>query len=348
MRPEFRGFFARGLEEHVEGSGREVEQVDGDLRLPVLIDVPADGTDGLESARHLDGGALGVAQDLALRIPLRSSTLPDVQGDFVRQAPIESVQVDVVREQERARPHHRAARSRVEPGGTGIGRPRRAGEFVGEALVFARADSGEAAARLGRRRLLVEVHGNLQLVSDAPSDRPGEIGALGHRDVRDGDERADIERAHAWMRALVDRHVDEFGRLLRAAERGLGHPVRRADQRVNRAVRVRARVDVQQLHSGDARQGLGDGVDGAAVAPFGEIRNTLNQSSHADTFRMRRRTALPAQRTSAAAVRARGRKGLPRRSRWGNLQPDSGEVGRRRVSWIPWPTAPRPARRHPG
>ena len=122
---ELLGFLAGGFEDDVQRGGRVVEEVDGDLRLPVLLDVPADGADGLQSAGHLDGGAVGVAQDLALRIALRAPALADVEGDFVGQAPIEGVQVDVVREQELARADDGAARSRVEPARAGIGRPRR-------------------------------------------------------------------------------------------------------------------------------------------------------------------------------------------------------------------------------
>ena len=115
MRPSFSASSRTVSKTTCSGVVRVVEQVDRDLRLPVLLDVPADGAHGLQAARHLDGRAVGVADDLARRVALRPPALADVEGDLVGQPPVERVQVDVVGEQELARADHGGARAGVEP-----------------------------------------------------------------------------------------------------------------------------------------------------------------------------------------------------------------------------------------
>ena len=150
------------------------------------------------------------------------------------------------------------------------------------------------------------------------------------------------------------------------AERGLGHALRRPDQRVDRAVRVRAGIDVQQFHAGDAGEGLGDRVDDAAVATFGEIRNALDESCHAEglsvcaadrhcppSVRLPRPYGQGAWAGTGAWERpeARGRGDGERACRdeaAGGIWPagprrSRAKAGHPRVSSIPCPTVPSPA-----
>jgi hypothetical protein len=233
----------------VQGSGGVIEQVDRDLRLPVLLDIPANGPDGFQAAGDLDGFALGVAHDVALRVTLRPSVLANRQRDLVRQFAIERIQIDVVGEQKFASANHRRTRPVVERARTRVWRPIGFLELACESLVFARANRGQAPAVFASGRVFVEVDRDAEFISDAPPDRPGDVGAFGHRDVRHRDERADVERAHARMRPAVRRHVDEFACRARGSQRGVGDRIRVSDKRVDGAVRVGAWIDVEQLHA---------------------------------------------------------------------------------------------------
>jgi membrane-associated protein len=60
------------------------------------------------------------------------------------------------------------------------------------------------------------------------------------------DDRCDVERAHARVRALVRAHVDPRDRLARTRDQPVGEGLRLANQGEHAAVVVRVRVDVEQ------------------------------------------------------------------------------------------------------
>src|SRR5450756_103674 len=101
---------------------------------------------------------------------LQSPALAEVQCDFVCELAVAGVQVDVVGNQELARANDRGAEPRVEPRWPRVGRPRGVLQFSFEPLVFARPDVRQAATRLGRSGVFVEVHRQPQLVRDPPAD----------------------------------------------------------------------------------------------------------------------------------------------------------------------------------
>ena len=91
---------------------------------------------------------------------------------------------------------------------------------------------------------------------------------------------ADVHGAHAGMGPRVLRHVDQFVGLVRGFQRGIRHGLGRADKRVDRAVRVGAGVDVEQLHVCDALDRIGNRVDDRAVPALREIRDAFHQPGH--------------------------------------------------------------------
>jgi hypothetical protein len=80
------------------------------------------------------------------------------------------------------------------------------------------------------------------------------------------------------VRAVVLGHVDDLGGLGNGLEGALGRGVRVAHEGHHGAVRVRARIDVQQGHARDGFDGVRDLLDLGPVSSLGEIRDALDHA----------------------------------------------------------------------
>src|SRR5207249_4936588 len=103
-------------------------------------------------------------------------------------------------------------------------------ELLRAAFVFALADIREVAPVRRAAGVLVEEDGDGELFADALSEAAGKLDAVVHRDVRDRNERDDVDRADARMRPAMRRHVDQLDALPDEAEGSLEHRVGLADE----------------------------------------------------------------------------------------------------------------------
>ena len=199
----FGGLAASLVEGHMHRRHGEIGQIDRDLGDAIFLDEPPDRLHGLQTARDGHGRAGGVFDDLALRVLLRPAGLADVKGHGVGAPGRGGVEVDVVGDQEVARPDDRGAASGVKGRRAEVGFPLRQQDLLGEALVFAGADHGEAAPdRVGLRRL-IKIDRQVEFVTDPPGQLAGVHGGLLHREAGNGDQRADIRCTHARVRTGV-------------------------------------------------------------------------------------------------------------------------------------------------
>ncbi len=231
--------------------------------------------------REFDHLAL-VVEGLRLPGPLPAAPLAQHVSDLVRVAPVRRVQVDVVSDEELAGADRCGPGRRIELRRPEVRPPVRLLQLLRQPLVFARPHPGQVAALRPRRRPLVQVDRDPQLLADPPAHPTGQLDALLHRHARDRHERADVRGAEARVRALVLPHVDHLGGTPDGAERGFGDRVRRPDERHDRTVGVPSRIDVQGADPGDTGDRVGDLFDGRVITALGEIRYALDDLLHAD------------------------------------------------------------------
>ena len=277
---ELRCLFARRFEDFVEWRGAVTEEIDRNLCLAVLLDVPPDCTHRLETARHAQLPALLVGDNLVLRIASQAPRFTDVERNFVGQFLVARIDVDVVGDEELACADDRGAEPLIEDGRARIRSPGGIGELLAQALVLAGADVGEVTPPRSRCRVFIEIDRQRQRLRQAATERPGRFDALIHRHAGNRHDRADVERAHARVGALVLGHVDEASGGNRAPECRIADGSGCADEGVDRAIRVGARVDIEEPDAADARNRPGDCVDHRPVTPLGEVRNALDEWGH--------------------------------------------------------------------
>ncbi len=106
----------------------------------------------------------------------------------------------------------------------------------------------------------VEVDRNLEALPDFRADVAGHGDAIFNRHAVDGDEGNHIGRAHAGVRALVPREVDQLGGFAYAANRGFLNGFPLAHQRDDAAVVVGVHLPVEEIDAGNLH-GFDDGVD---------------------------------------------------------------------------------------
>jgi hypothetical protein len=80
--------------------------------------------------------------------------------------------------------------------------------------------------------------------------------------------------------AFVLPHVDQLGCFLDAPKRAFDRCLRAAGERHNRAVRTRARIDIQQRNTVNGLDGGRDLPDDFKIAAFGKIGNALDDFLH--------------------------------------------------------------------
>ena len=97
-------------------------------------------------------------------------------------------------------------------------------------------------------------------------------------DAFDRNKRNHVGGAHARMRALMLRQVDQLRGLPYPADRRFLNRVAVADQSDHAAVVVGIHLAVEELDTRDFH-GVDNGVDFGFVAAFGEIRDTFDESA---------------------------------------------------------------------
>ena len=108
-------------------------------------------------------------------------------------------------------------------GGPKSGAPVWRSDGLLQALELRAADVGQdhAIRSLGRAR--VQVHGQIEALRDPLSKVSGERDALVHGRLAERDEGNHVNRADAWVLALVRVHVDARDRFLDRGFHRLGH-----------------------------------------------------------------------------------------------------------------------------
>ena len=92
-----------------------------------------------------------------------------------------------------------------------------------------------------------------------------------HRNVGDGNERADIHHAEARMLAVMFAHVDQLGRNPRAAHGRFDDRLWLADQCDDGAVGGLAGIDVEQINAVNRFDRVGDLFDDGEVVALAEV-----------------------------------------------------------------------------
>ena len=92
-----------------------------------------------------------------------------------------------------------------------------------------------------------------------------------------GMKRHHVRRAHARMRSLVLRQVDQLRRLAHSANGGFLNRLPLSDQGDHAAVMVGVHLAIEQINAVHLH-GVDDGIHLRLIAAFGKIGNTLNQS----------------------------------------------------------------------
>src|ERR1051326_5908541 len=294
------------IEGEMERRDIEVGEVDRYLCGAELRDHPSDRFHRLENARLPDRIALRVDDRVSLLIALHPPALADVERHARREPLVHRVQVHVVCDEELARADDGGAALRDELGRTEVGLPVVMRDLLFQPFVLSLANVGEVAAVRRARGELVEIDGELQLGANALAEAAGEDGAFIHRHVGDGNEGDDVGGADTRVRAAVRRHVDQFDAFLDEAEGRLEHRLRLADERDDSAVRIRARIDVEERDNADGRRRLRDGLINLRPPALGDVRYALDElhaaamlSPHASSVtRSRTDNQLPIQPAS--------------------------------------------------
>jgi hypothetical protein len=98
-----------------------------------------------------------------------------------------------------------------------------------------------------------------------------------HRNIGDGDERADVGGTHAGVLALVLAHVYHLRCFFDGQISRLNHGLRCAHEGDDRAVGGLAGVNVQEADALHAFDFVGDELDDAHVPAFGEIGDAFDE-----------------------------------------------------------------------
>ena len=246
---------------------------------------------GVMAAVPAGEAPFGVLQLLAaavegagLAAPGHAALLPELEGDVRGVGLVPGVQGDVVGDEELARTGDQGAEGGHVARRAEVRRPLGILELLLEALVLPLADHRQVAPLRAAGGVLVQVDGNAQLLAHALAQAPRQLRAVLQGHALHRDEGTHIAGAHAGVRPGVAAHVDHLGGLLHRPEGRLHHAVRIAHEGHHRAVRVRARIHVQQLHPGHRLHGVRDDLDLGHIPAFGKVGHALHDTQrHEDT-----------------------------------------------------------------
>ena len=171
-----------------------------------------------------------------------------------------------------------------------IRHPLRVRELGLEPFVLALPHHCEVLALRPGGGVFVVVDRDPQLSTDPLSEGVGQGHTLLDRDVPNRHEGADIGGPDAGMLALVGGHVDQFGGPGNAGKGPLQDRLWRTHQGDDRAVGGPSGIHIEQGHTLDRSDGVGDGLDDRRVAAFGEVGHTLDEGVHGTSGRRGRLT----------------------------------------------------------
>ena len=132
----------------MHGRDVDVREIEGNLGDAVLLDEPADAFDALEFSGDPDVLALCVLDDgtsEGIAFACLATFFAYIEGDGVGAAGRGGVEVDVVADEKVSRTDRGRAGPGIELGRPEVGVPLRFLQFLGQALVFPRPDSGQVA-----------------------------------------------------------------------------------------------------------------------------------------------------------------------------------------------------------
>ncbi len=151
-----------------------------------------------------------------------------------------------------------------------------------------------------RRRRFVIKHRYPVALPDFVAYPPGQRHAILDGHAIDGNKRQHVRRAHARMRTLVFRQVDQFHGFAGAQDSRFRHRLRFARQRDYAAVMVGVHFAIQHIYARHTAHRRDNGIDLRGVAAFAKIGHALNQSFHRFGFLSR----CPAQLAGSFGFRS--------------------------------------------
>ena len=233
----------------------------------------------LDIETHLDVSAPRQTEPERADAREAAVALADGTRHLPRGVEVVAGEIDVEGDQRRTRPDEDATRPLVELRRTEVG-----SELAGvdAPLQLHRAAAPEERRPAVGREVAVEEDRQRELRSH-PS-RQLESRSPGARRVRlaNGDDRNDVGGADAGVRALVPAQVDPLAGAGNARQERGDELLLIADERVDRAVVILVRVDVEQARV--RRERLADRFDGRAVAPLGEVRDGLERQHRGGAY----------------------------------------------------------------
>jgi hypothetical protein len=126
----------------------------------------------------------------------------------------------------------------------------------------------------------VEENRDAIALPDFVADTASERDAILECHAFDRNEGNNVGGTYPGMRAGMVIHVDEFKGAARAKDRGFANGFGFSSESDDATVVVGVHFVVEDVNAGNAAHGLDDGVDIGAIATFGKVRHTLNQSFH--------------------------------------------------------------------
>ena len=199
-------------------------------------------------------------------------------GDFFGNADVGRIQENVVSDQRFARANYSRPRRGMQSRLAKIRPARRIRlDLFPQTLKLSAPDVFQILALRRRCRRLVQIHGHLEALPDFRAHMLRHGHTVFKRDAVDGNERHHIGRAHAGVRALMLRKVQQLRRLTHAADDRFLNRFALAHQRDDAAVVIGIHFAVEQVNV-VALHGCDDGIDFGLIPAFGEIRNTFDES----------------------------------------------------------------------
>ena len=169
------GFALDHLEGAEDGSALKVGEVHGNLGQVARLQVHAHGLDVAQAAA-------GKTDSLA---------------DFLGDADVAGVQVDVVSDQKLPRPDHSGAGGGVQARLANVGRALRVGDdFLAQALELSATDVLQVGALRAGGGFLVEIDGNLVAFPDLFAHLPGQLDAVLDGDAFDGERTNSLRKTN--------------------------------------------------------------------------------------------------------------------------------------------------------